>query len=156
VDEIAIRIATAADAEVIAGHRVAMFAAMGTLPSGAGPSLHAACAAYLRGALGREYFGWLALAGDAVVGGCGLQLRPILPRPAKDGAIVATEGIILNVYTAAEWRRRGIAERLVRACLDWARGRGVERIVLHASEDGRHLYEKLGFRRTNEMRLHSS
>ena len=153
-DAIRIRMATADDAAVIAGHRVAMFADMGTLPPGAGEPLHAACVAYLRDAIGRDYFGWLACdAEDIVVGGCGLQLRTILPRPSRDG-ITATEGIILNVYTQRPWRRRGIAERLVRACIDWARGRGIERIVLHASDDGRALYEKLGFRQTNEMRLH--
>ena len=152
-----VRVATADDAAIVAGHRVAMFADMGTLPPGAGEPLHAACVTYLRDAIGRDYFGWLACDADgAVVAGCGLQLRTILPRPSRAGGITATEGIILNVYTEPQWRRRGIAERLVRACIDWARGRGVERIVLHASDDGRALYEKLGFRQTNEMRLHDT
>jgi hypothetical protein len=31
--------------------------------------------------------------------------------------------------------------------------RKVTRIVLHASDDGRRLYERLGFVPTNEMRL---
>jgi hypothetical protein len=31
--------------------------------------------------------------------------------------------------------------------------RKVRRIVLHASDDGRRLYERLGFVPTNEMRL---
>ena len=104
-----IRMATADDAAIIAGHRVAMFADMGTLPPGAGEPLHAASAAYLRDAIGRDYFGWLACdAGGTVVAGCGLQRRTILPRPSR-GGITATEGIILNVYTEAQWRRRGIA-----------------------------------------------
>jgi hypothetical protein len=30
---------------------------------------------------------------------------------------------------------------------------GVESLVLHASKDGRPLYEQLGFKATNEMRL---
>jgi GNAT superfamily N-acetyltransferase len=156
-DAIRIRLANRDDAEVIAGHRVAMFTDMGTLPAGADvEALWRAVAAYLRDAIGSEYFGWLACAGDDVVGGCGMQLRRILPRLSRGGAIIDVEGIILNVYTDAAWRRRGIAEELVRACLAWARERGVERIVLHASPEGRRLYEKLGFVQTNEMRLHHS
>lgn len=153
---IRIRLATSDDAEVIAGHRVSMFTDMGTLPAGADvDALRRTAVAYLRDAIGSEYFGWLACAGDIVVGGCGMQLRRILPRLSRDGAVVDVEWIILNVYTDAAWRRRGIAEELVRACLEWARERGVERIVLHASAEGRKLYEKLGFVQTNEMRLHS-
>jgi GNAT superfamily N-acetyltransferase len=152
-----IRLATRDDAEVIAGHRVGMFTDMGTLPDGADvDALRRATAAYLRDAIGSEYFGWLACNGDHVVGGCGMQLRRILPRFSRGGAVIDVEGIILNVYTDAAWRRRGIAEELVRACLAWARERGVERVVLHASPEGRRLYEKLGFVQTNEMRLHHS
>ena len=150
-----IRLATADDAEIIAAHRVSMFRDMGTL-HGDAEALHRAAAAYLREAIGRDYFGWLACEGGDVVGGCGMQLRRILPRLSRGGAVIDVEGIILNVYTEAAWRRRGIAEELVRACLDWARGCGVERIVLHASPEGRRLYEKLGFVATNEMRLQPS
>jgi len=152
-----IRLATRNDAEVIAGHRLSMFADMGTLPTGADvEALRRATAAYLRDTIGSEYFGWLACADDDVVGGCGMQLRRIVPRFSRGGAVIDVEGIILNVYTDAAWRRRGVAEELMRACLAWARERGVERIVLHASPEGRRLYEKLGFVQTNEMRLHHS
>jgi hypothetical protein len=41
----------------------------------------------------------------------------------------------------------------MRALLSDLAARGVRRIVLHASEDGRPLYERLGFVATNEMRL---
>jgi hypothetical protein len=36
--------------------------------------------------------------------------------------------------------------------MDWASARGCDRVVLHASDAGRDLYESLGFVRTNEMR----
>ena len=144
--------ATAADAEIIAAHRVSMFRDMGTL-HGDADALHRATVAYLREAIGRDYFAWLACDGSAVAGACGMQLRRILPRLSRAGEVIDVEGIILNVYTEVAWRRRGIAEQLVRACLAWAQERGVERIVLHASAEGRRLYEKLGFVQTNEMRL---
>jgi hypothetical protein len=37
--------------------------------------------------------------------------------------------------------------------LDALAARGIRRIVLHASEHGRRLYERLGFAQTNEMRF---
>ena len=37
--------------------------------------------------------------------------------------------------------------------LDWLRAQGLRSVNLHASQEGRHLYEKMGFEATNEMRL---
>jgi hypothetical protein len=37
--------------------------------------------------------------------------------------------------------------------LAWVKERGLRAVNLHASDEGRHLYEKLGFEATNEMRL---
>jgi hypothetical protein len=36
---------------------------------------------------------------------------------------------------------------------EWARERGLGAVALHASDDGQPLYEALGYRPTNEMRL---
>jgi len=35
----------------------------------------------------------------------------------------------------------------------WCRDQGLRSVFLHASDFGRPLYEDLGFRQTNEMRL---
>jgi hypothetical protein len=37
--------------------------------------------------------------------------------------------------------------------IDWCKREGIARVTLHASEDGRHLYESLGFESSNEIRL---
>ena len=39
------------------------------------------------------------------------------------------------------------------AIIDWSREQRVARVVLHASKDGRPLYESLGFEPSNEMRI---
>jgi GNAT superfamily N-acetyltransferase len=62
-------------------------------------------------------------------------------------------GNILNVYTEAPHRRKGLARRLMKAVLDWCRFERVPVIILHASDEGRALYESLGFKPTNEMRI---
>jgi GNAT superfamily N-acetyltransferase len=61
--------------------------------------------------------------------------------------------VILNVYTERELRKRGIARQVMLAILAWVKERGFRSVNLHASDEGRALYEKLGFSATNEMRL---
>jgi ribosomal protein S18 acetylase RimI-like enzyme len=152
-----VREADATDIPFLARHRVGMFRDMGQLASHHEETLERATAAYLREALPRgEYLGWIAednATPPAVIGGAGVQLRPILPRPGAEDLELGPEAIVLNVYVERAWRRRGIAESLMRALLDALASRGIRRIVLHASDDGRRLYERLGFVPTNEMRL---
>jgi len=66
-------------------------------------------------------------------------------------AMFRPEAIVVNVYTEPAWRRRGAARTLMEQVIDWARAQGIGRLVLHASKDGRALYERLGFAPTNEM-----
>ena len=154
----AIRPATAADAAVLARHRAGMFRAMGELPDDLRDTLEQAATAYFARAIpdGR-YVAWVAYARDRpgeIVGGAGLQLRELLPRPHPKHArlLRGPQGLIMNVFTERAWRRRGVAEALMRELLAWCRDHGVESVVLHASHEGRPLYEKLGFTPTNEMR----
>ena len=135
-----------------------MFRDMGELPRDDEAMLIEATERYLRAALPRgEYLGWVAqrtAADTDAVGGAGVQLRSILPRQTGAGGIeMGPEAIILNVYVEPPWRRRGVAEALMRSLLATLAERGIRRVVLHASEQGRALYERLGFVRTNEMRL---
>lgn len=99
----------------------------------------------------REYFGFLAEHEGVVVGGGGVWLRPLLPRPGTlQGAM---EAYVLNVYTEPEHRRSGVARAIMEAIIDWSRDRRLARVTLHASKDGRSLYEAFGFEPTNEMRI---
>jgi len=65
----------------------------------------------------------------------------------------AREGIIVNAYTEAAYRRRGLARALMTELLAWTEANHLEQVVLHASIDGRPLYEQFGFRMSNEMKL---
>ena len=53
---IAIRLATEADARIVAQHRVAMFRDMGTLPAEQGPPLERAAEGYFRRAIPQGSF----------------------------------------------------------------------------------------------------
>ena len=61
--------------------------------------------------------------------------------------------VIVNVYTDPAHRREGLARFLMQTMIAWCRSEGFGSVVLHASDQGRHLYETLGFVPTNEMRL---
>lgn len=155
-----VREALVADIPLLAHHRAAMFHDMGKLPSHKAPGMERETAAYLADALPRgDYFAWVAEdAGAAIIGGAGVQLRPLLPRPRPDSddLELGPEAIVLNVYVEPTWRRRGVADAMMRALLNALDARGIHRVVLHASKEGRRLYERLGFVPTNEMVLSRS
>jgi GNAT superfamily N-acetyltransferase len=152
-----IRLATPADALLLAAQRVAMFRDMGRTTPAIEQPLFDSCAVYFENAVASgEYVGWIAqLAGDphAAIGGAGVQFRPLIPRtdPTGQFLLAGREGLILNVYVDPEHRRQGVARRLMETLIRWAPGAGIVRLVLHASPDGRRLYEALGFRESNEM-----
>jgi GNAT superfamily N-acetyltransferase len=104
-----------------------------------------------------KYVGWLATLSDKpemIVAGAGVQLQPILPRPLDIGTIgEGRQGVIVNVFTEPQWRRRGIAGLLIKEILTWSKREQIDRLVLHASDEGRSIYEKLGFVASNEMRF---
>ncbi len=159
---ILVREATPDDAGTIGRHRAAMFRDMGSIASDAAErALRDATAAYARDAIARgEYRGWFAeplAAPGHVVAGAGVQVRALVPRPGAGGSVlVRPQALVLNVYTEPTWRRRGLGDRLMRAVLAWADMAEMSSVVLHASDAGRALYERLGFRPTNEMIYHGA
>ena len=153
-----IRRAGLADVPTIARHRAAMFRDMGRLDD----DLYASLVEATRQLLTRmipagEYVAWLAApaGGVEVVAGAGVQLRTLLPRPMEGRRAIrqGPEAIVLNVYTEPAWRRKGAARALMDHVIRWAREQRVGRLVLHASAEGRPLYQELGFEPTNEMRF---
>ena len=98
-----------------------------------------------------EYLPWFAVgANESIAAGLGLWLMNWPPHMIGPGAL---RGNILNVYTEPHARRLGLARRLMETALAWCRTKGIRAVILHSSEDGRRLYESLGFKSTNEMRL---
>ena len=87
------------------------------------------------------------------VGSVGLVIHHDPPGPSNPSGRV---GYIMNLVTCPAWRRRGIARALMEHVLEALRSEGVPAASLHASAEGRALYEDLGFRVNEdqpEMRL---
>ena len=72
----------------------------------------------------------------------GLVVHSVPPGPSNP---VGKVGYIMNLVTLPDWRRQGIARALLTHVLDVLRAEGVPIASLHASSDGRTLYEELGF-----------
>ena len=156
------RLATIADAELISWHRARMFQDMGELPPDLFETFRIRSRDVLRQMFEREnYFGWLASPENEpkrIVAGAGLQLREVPPHPQTNAKgeidiVSGRQAIIQNVYTEPDWRRRGLAALLIKRIIDWTRQEGIDSLVLHASDKGRAVYERLGFITTTEMRL---
>ncbi len=147
-----IRLATLGDAGTIAGHRYRMFLDIGNHDRQKLDGMMVEFRPWLESRMASgEYLGWLAMAADgSVVAGLGLWLMDWPPHVLGGGS---RRGNIVNVYTEAAHRRRGLARLLMNAALVWCRANRIDVVILHASKEGRHLYESVGFQPTNEMRL---
>ncbi|WP_337042530.1 GNAT family N-acetyltransferase [Emticicia sp. 17c] len=101
-----------------------------------------------------EFVAWLAIVDGRVVATSGLCFFKICPGfTLLDGRVA----YIMNIYTLTEWRKKGIGKQVFMHILEEAKSRGYKRVSLHATEDGRPVYEKFGFRFTNdEMELRLS
>lgn len=75
---------------------------------------------------------------------CFLEIMPTYSHPS------GLRAHLMNVYTGEEWRRQGIAFRMVSMLIEETWRRGVTEISLDATESGRPLYLKLGFRDSGE------
>ena len=150
-DEISIRKATLADVEQIVTHRRRMFEDMGNTDSEGLSRMVAVYRPWLIDHMQRDlYHSWLACTDqNVVVAGTDAWL---MDWPAGQFDVSRYRAYILNVYTDPAYRRRGLAHQLVQTCTDWCYANGVHIVTLHASDQGRKVYEGLGFTPTNEMR----
>jgi ribosomal protein S18 acetylase RimI-like enzyme len=137
------------DLDLVCRHRHAMFAEAGR-DAAALDAMAAPFRAWLapRLADGR-YFGFVAMDGTRAVAGIGLMEIDWPPHPLHPEQ--DRRGYVLNVYVEADWRRRGVAQRLMRDADDAFRARGLRYAILHATQAGRPLYETLGWQATTEM-----
>jgi GNAT superfamily N-acetyltransferase len=147
-----IRRATIADMEIIIRQRRSMFEEMGT---GTTESLDRMIAAYYPWLSEKletgGYVGFLAVDGDTVIAGAGAIISDMRqPHPVlRDGKTAH----VVNVYTESDYRKQGLARRLMQTLVEYFREEGIGSATLHASQFGRSLYESLGFEDAPEMIL---
>ena len=85
---------------------------------------------------------------DGIAVGCAsisyIEIMPTLSHPTGKRAH------LVNVYTKTDYRKKGIARKLVQMLIDEAKEKGVTEISLDATDLGKTLYESLGFCKSDE------
>jgi len=69
----------------------------------------------------------------------------IVERPPRNAASSYLCGTIYNVFTYPEYRKKGIAAKVMSALLEEAKSLNVAHIDLLSTDAGKSLYEKMGF-----------
>lgn len=101
--------------------------------------------------LKNEFVAYLALENNEIIATSGLCFYTLPPSYKNLTGKVA---YIMNMYTSPSYRKRGIAKVLFQKIVEEAKIRGYKYISLHATEKGRPLYLKFGFKDLNtEMTL---
>ena len=75
---------------------------------------------------------------------CYIKIMPTFSHPAGRRAH------LMNVYTSKDYRRQGIAEKMVQILINDARQRGATEISLDTTQAGRLFYRSLGFADSEE------
>jgi GNAT superfamily N-acetyltransferase len=154
-EQYVVRTAAADDAQIIARQRALMFRDMGSVSEDELELLRRASQPWLSANLtAGDYIGWFVEHSKTVVAGCGIHLRELAPVPGCYR--IGRWAHIANLYTDPANRRRGLARRLMRTMLDWCMSHGIDHVTLSASDEGRPLYESLGFEPTSDMKLSKS
>ena len=108
--------------------------------------------AYYRRALETgEHIAYLVYDNGKFIGAGGVSFYQVMPTYHNT---TGKKAYIMNMYTASEYRRRGIAFHTLDLLVKDARKQGISQITLEATEMGRPLYERYGFvKMEDEMEL---
>ena len=104
-------------------------------------ALRARLEAYFPAHLDRDLLAYAAR--DSEIAACCLLL--VTEKPPSPAFPHGKVGTVLNVYTRPEYRRRGLARRLMELLIRDAAAMGLDHLELKATEDGYPLYRSLGF-----------
>ena len=139
-----VRTMHAGDLAVVTALRLALLQETGTTAGDVRPLQEATQDFFQRSLDSSDWQTWVAEApgspAPVAIGTMTLWQRPPYP-----GNLDGLDAYLLNMYTAPAQRGQGAAQSIVAAALDWARQRGVPKVVLHATPQGRALYEAFGF-----------
>ena len=92
--------------------------------------------------LNKDLFFWLAEIENEVVASGAVSIWDKLPIKAGNGSKV---GYFSNMYTRPLYRKKGIASCLMKHIIQFLKAEGIQKAMLHALEDGKGVYKKLGF-----------
>ena len=145
--------ATMADIDELVRTRVIVLRAANKLSDDVDmPTVEKESYAYYKRALETgEHIAYLVYDNGTFIGAGGVSFYQVMPTYHNP---TGKKAYIMNMYTAPEYRRQGIAIHTLDLLVNDAREQGVSQISLEATDMGRPLYEKYGFvKMEDEMEL---
>ncbi len=88
------------------------------------------------------FVAWLAMEDDKIVGTSGMSF---VEKPPYFGCPSGRIGLLSSMYTAPDYRRKGIAKELLKRVVEEARAYGCGTVQITASDMGVKLYTAYGF-----------
>lgn len=88
------------------------------------------------------FVAWLATEDDKIVGTSGMSF---VEKPPYFGCPSGRIGLLSSMYTAPDYRRKGIAKELLKRVVEEARAYGCGTVQITASDMGVKLYTAYGF-----------
>ncbi|MGI5893611.1 MAG: GNAT family N-acetyltransferase [Candidatus Merdivicinus sp.] len=121
--------------------RMQLFLELGE--SSGNTALQNATGEYFFREIGKTLFCWGGVEEDGALAACAsVCLFQRLPYAEN---LTGKEAYLLNVYTLPQYRGNGLATELIQQIQADMREYGIGRIWLNATDQGRKLYQKLGF-----------
>lgn len=93
---------------------------------------------------------WVMVTGDRIIASGAISIVSYVPVPHDISLRIA---FLHSIYTEEECRGHGYAQRITREAAGYCRRNGIRRLYLFASDAGRPVYEKNGFRPVGNLML---
>ncbi len=98
---------------------------------------------YYHNHLNKDLFVYVCREKEKIIGCCFLYIMEKTPNPTFVNGITGT---VLNVYTRPEYRKKGIAGKLIKLLLSDSAKMGLDFVELKATDAGYNLYKSIGFK----------
>lgn len=142
--KISLRRASMSDIETMVEYRITFLKEAQGIPSPELESfLRQSLWSYFNRSLKDDSFvSWIAEYDNKSIGFSGMVIRE---QPGNFEVPSGKTGYILNMFTVKEYRKNGIGSLLFQKLIDEAKRKELDKIELHATNDGEPIYRQYGF-----------
>ena len=114
----------------------------GTIPQEQLTKISEKLPVYFRKHLNNDLFVYTAKSENEIISCCFLI---VTEKPSNLSFINGAVGTVMNVYTKPEYRRKGLAGKLLKMLLADSEKMGLDFVELKAADSGYNLYKSIGF-----------
>jgi len=105
---------------------------------------------FTRSMKNNSFISWIAEYDNKSIGFSGMVIRE---QPGNFEIPNGRTGYILNMFTVKDFRKNGIGSILFQKLIEEATNRNLDKIELHATHDGEHIYRQYDFKEPHDKAL---